>query len=76
MTTVAMNLKDMTVLFEDSPEAHKEVFDYLVQNFYKKYQSFDGETICQSDDCMIEAHQVLAEIADSIIGFEVVYYDE
>ena len=62
------------ISYEDSPEVHKKVFDYLMENFYQKYDSYLGESIMQSDDPQIYAPEVLAEIADDIIKFE--YTDE
>ena len=41
-----------------------------VLNFYIKHEAFDAETICQSDDCVIDAVEVLAEIV-TMIKFEI-----
>jgi len=59
------------VSFEDSPDLHKRVFDFLMENYFKKYDCFFGEGIMQSDDPQIYAPEVLADIADNLIKFEV-----
>lgn len=67
---------DETVSYEDSPEMHKKVFDHLIENYFKKHGSYCGESIMQSDDPQIYAPELLSEIADDIIKFEVDYGDE
>ena len=58
------------ITYNDSPEVHKRVFDFLVENYFKKYDAFCGETIMQSDNPQIYAPEVLSDIADDIIQFE------
>lgn len=64
------------VSYEDNPEVHKKVFEYLMENYFKKYNCFFGEGIMQSDDPQIYAPQVMANIADDIVKFEISYEDE
>ena len=65
----------VTVTFDDSQEAKDKVFQYLMDNYFFKYDAFDGETIFQCDDTNIEAPIVLANIAEDTIKFEVEYED-
>jgi hypothetical protein len=58
------------VEFEDSPEMHKKVFDFLIENYYKKH-GFLGEILMQDDKALISGPEVLADIADDVICFEV-----
>lgn len=63
--------KDFVVKFDDSKEVKDKVFEYLLNKFYLKYESFSGESIHQTDDPQIYAPEVLADIADKIIKFDV-----
>ena len=65
----------VTVTFDDSQEAKDKVFQYLMDNYFFKYESFCGESICQSDDPQIYAPHVMSTIAEDIIKFEVEYED-
>jgi len=56
--------------FEKTPEMCEKVFDYLIENYYKKYEAFSGEIIMQDDDCQIYAPEVLSKIADNVIEFK------
>ena len=67
--------KNYFVTFEDTPEMHKKVFDRLIE-FFKKHESFRGESVMQCDNPQIEAPGVLADIADDIIKFEVAYKED
>ena len=64
---------EFVVKYQDNPEVHRKVFDYLLKNFFIKHKVFDGETIVQSDVPQIEGPGVLAEIADFL--FDVDYED-
>ena len=64
------------VSYEDSPELHKKVFDYLMENYFKEYECYFGECIMQSDDPQAYAPVVLSDIADDIIKFDVKYEGE
>ena len=59
-----------SVTFKDSQEIHEEVFLKLLE-WYLSKQSFNGESIMQNDDPMMTASEILGEIADDIIQFEV-----
>lgn len=63
---------DCKVTFNSGPETKEAVFNKIIE-WFKEYQSFSGECICQSDDPQIYAPQLLGEIADEILKFEVEY---
>lgn len=47
----------------------EKCFKALIE-WYSEYELFDGETIMQNDNGLIEAPVVLSEIADNIIKFK------
>jgi len=55
---------------ETKDKIYKKVMD-----FFTKYESYSGESICQPDNTIINASEVLAEIADEILQFKVEYKD-
>ena len=57
----------------DLTEDKKNAIVERVLAYYKEHEAFDGEVICQNDDCIIDATGVLADIADNILKFEVEY---
>jgi len=59
------------VSFNDDAETKNAVFEKLLADYFFKYESFCGETIMQSDDPQIYAPEVMADIADNIIKFEI-----
>jgi len=65
---------NITVTYQDTPDVRKEVFRKVME-YYIKHQVFNGETILQSDEPMIEAPYTLADIADNILKFTVEYND-
>jgi len=72
---VTKETDDFIVSYEDNKKIRDNVFKSVIE-YYFKHNSFDGESICQNDNPIIEAHQVLAEIADNIIKFKVEYNNE
>lgn len=58
------------ITYNDSREIRDKVFDYLMEKFFLKYEAVSGEIIMQSDEPQLFAPEVLSEIADNIIGFE------
>lgn len=56
--------------YDDTPEMHKAVFDYLIENYFKKYGPLSGEGIMQDDDAQIYAPVVLGELCDEVIQFK------
>lgn len=67
---VCVILKDCVVVYDSSPKTRDAVFDRLI-DWYFKHGSFNGESIIQCDDPSIDAPNILAEIADHIIKFDV-----
>lgn len=63
---------DLIAVYRADVEARDAVFARVLE-YYKEYGCFNGETICQMDDPQIYAPGVLADIADSILQFEVTY---
>ncbi len=59
------------VSYEDTPELHKKVFDALIREYYQKLEVTIGEVIMQNDDAIIAAPEVLADLADTVIKFDV-----
>ena len=63
------------VYYNDSQEVKDKVFEKLLE-YFKEYEAFCGDSICQMDNPQIYAPVYLAEIADDIIEFEVDYDDD
>lgn len=66
--------KDFVVRFEVNDEIKQELLERVVK-FFVDNESFDGEVIMQSDGCIINAPDVLSEIADEILKFKVEWLD-
>lgn len=64
--------EDLKVSFDDTPELRDAVFEKVI-SFFEKHESFHGEAIMQSDDPQIYAPQLMADLADDIIKFELKY---
>lgn len=62
-----------SVSYTDSTEVRDAVFE-RVMKYFIKHGHFCGEGICQSDNPIIDAPNVMSDIADDIIKFE--YKDE
>jgi hypothetical protein len=63
-----------TVNYDDNPEIVSNVFNAVMKYFFD-HDAFCGEVIQQSDDCIIDAPECLASIAD-MIGFISVYKED
>lgn len=61
---------DFVCEYEDNDNVRNAVFERVMQ-FFKDHESFSGESIMQSDSPLIDAPNVLAEIADEIMEFKV-----
>jgi len=59
----------VTVKIDDSQESVNAVFEAVV-NWFKKYQCYSGEEIMQDDECLLNAPELLADIADDTLKFE------
>jgi hypothetical protein len=61
-----------SISFNDSSEIHEKVFAKLLE-WHIKMQAFNGESIMQCDETQLTASELLSDIADDIIQFEVEY---
>ncbi len=66
---------DAVVTFKDDEATKQAVFD-RVMAFFKEHESFCGESICQCDGPIIDAPNVLADIADDILCFKVEWKED
>ena len=60
--------KDFTVTWEETSEMKEAVYKKVIQ-WIEEHHAFAGEVLCQSDECIIDAPNLLAEIVDDIIKF-------
>jgi hypothetical protein len=65
---------DYIVRFMSGDDVKEKVFNALVE-WYKKHEAFSGESICQSDGPTIDATNILSNIADDILAFDVEWKD-
>lgn len=65
---------DYDVDYEDSDDVRNKVFDRVMQ-YFKEHECFDGESIMQMDDPIIDAPNVMCDLVD-IIGFKTRWHDE
>lgn len=63
---------DATVTYEDTPEQHKAVFDHVVA-WFMTHGCFKGEGIMQCEAPQLSALDMIAELADDVIKFQVAY---
>lgn len=73
MTTEITEIRgEYSLKYLYSDEVKNKIFKRLMR-YYNKYEAYDGETIMQSDDPQIYAPEVLSDIAENIIEFDVTY---
>lgn len=70
MATESFETENYRVTYEATDEMRNEVFRRVLA-FYTKHESFHGECIMQSDDPQIYAPELLSEIADEVIKFNI-----
>lgn len=58
------------ITFEDTEEIKNAVFEALIA-WYKNVEHFEGETIFQSDEGQLGAVEIVSDIADEIIKFNI-----
>lgn len=63
---------DCVVKFDDNREVRDKVFEAVVK-FFVEHEVFCGESIMQCDAPQIDGPELLSEIADDIIKFDVEY---
>lgn len=61
---------DFVVEWEETQELKEKVYQAVLE-FFKEFETFCGESICQMDDTLIEAPHHLALIADKLFKFNV-----
>ena len=62
--------KATIIMYDTSVVARNMVCEKLLA-WYKDHGKYNGEAIMQDDDCVTEAPELLAMIADDIFEFEV-----
>jgi len=65
--------EDYLAIYNDDQATKDAVFEKVIA-FFKRHESFSGESICQCDEPMIDAPYFMAELADKIIKFDVKYF--
>ena len=60
---------DLKVKVSITEEKKDAIIERLLK-FCKEEQCVSGETLCQSDSCLIEAPNVLCDMIDDIMKFE------
>lgn len=64
--TVIQDVDDMTVRMHVSAEMKEEVFKRVL-DFYKKHESWSGESVMQRDAPQIDAAPFLADLVDEVL---------
>lgn len=49
-----------------SNELDKQIVDKLIQ-WYEEHNCYDGECLCQDDECIVDAPYFLADILDEFL---------
>lgn len=62
----------MKVVFNWTEEKKDKVIEML-EDWIITYHAFHGDGICQSDDCLIEAPYLLADLVDEVIKPEIIW---
>jgi len=58
---------------KDPADIHKEVFDKVVA-WCIEHDAFSGETIQQSDSCVIGSLELTSEIVENVLQFDVEWF--
>lgn len=64
-----------TVIYDDTPEMHKRVFDHVMAWFHE-HECYCGEDIIQMDKPQETAAPMLADLADDVIKFDVTWNED
>jgi hypothetical protein len=75
MTIRTAHFEDYDVNYRQSYDIKDAVFNRVLE-YFLNHKAFSGEVIMQNDNCTIDAAGVLADIADDIIKFDVVYTND
>lgn len=65
---------EVIVTYDASDNIKDAVFNRVIA-YFKEHKVFQGETIHQMDNTIIDAPSVMSDIADNIIKFNVIYKD-
>lgn len=60
---------DLKVKVDITDEKKDKIIERILQ-YCKENNCIDGETLHQSDNCLLDAPNVLSDIIDNIISFE------
>lgn len=63
------------VSVDDSPEMQRKVFDHLMA-WFRSHGCYRGESIMQNDAPQTTAAEMLSELADDVLDFDVRWEDE
>ena len=65
---------DLKVKVDITDEKKDKIVERILQ-YCKENNCVDGETLHQSDNCLLDAPNVLSDIIDNIINFETEWKD-
>ena len=66
--------EEYEVNYKSDTETKEKLFQACLK-FFIKHETFNGESICQSDGPIIDAPNFLSNLADEIFRFETHWYD-
>ncbi len=72
MKTITIYDGDATLSYLDTAEVKEQLFNKMLE-FFKQHEIYSGEGVCQSDEVIIDAPNLLGDIADEIFKFEVTH---
>jgi hypothetical protein len=67
-----IKFEDGSVTYDNSEKAIYRLQQVMLE-WYTKHDAWDGEIIFQSDDCLITAPELVAEVADKVFKFKAKY---
>lgn len=68
--TGTIKTTDLVAKYRDDEAAKQAVFDRVI-TYFREHECFHGESIHQSDNPIIDAPNVMSDIADNILKFDV-----
>ena len=70
ITNMEYETNEYILKYRDNILVKQLIFEKLLE-FFKKHETFNGESICQCDDPQIESIELLSNIADELFQFKV-----
>lgn len=64
-----------TATYNEDPSVKDAVFEKIIVWFIEHHVSL-GESLLQNDYCIMEAPELLAELLDDVIEFDIVFEDD